>query len=185
MKKPLAVAKIDAEMSLIPVRAHILCSMTNAVSSVPCHQHCLLSKVRAPAVCMSTVALASPASSRPSSAQQCNGARARACFDSVNNLKEDQIETLKQIFSARASAQGYGDGYQCIKRKQSAAFYDQNSTYILELLLLAALFTFSDFTDIMLHIAKPSQNNYIHCVANVQAVLSFYNVKCLYSGGRE
>ena len=25
MKKPLAVAKIDAEMSLIPVRAHILC----------------------------------------------------------------------------------------------------------------------------------------------------------------
>ena len=90
MKKPLAVAKIDAEMSLIPVRAHILCSMTNAVSSVPCHQHCLLSKVRAPALCTPTVGLASPASSRPSSAV--NG---RAYFDSVNNLKEDQIETLK------------------------------------------------------------------------------------------
>ena len=122
MKKPLAVAKIDAEMSLIPVRAHILCSMTNAVSSVPCHQHCLLSKVRARPLCVRQLQAqpAQPAAglAQPSSAM----ARARACFDSVNNLKEDQIETLKQIFCARASAQGYGDGYQCIKRKQSAVF---------------------------------------------------------------
>ena len=124
MKKPLAVAKIDAEMSLIPVRAHILCSMTNAVSSVPCHQHCLLSKVRARPLCVRQLQAqpAQPAAglAQPSSAMA--RAPVRACFDSVNNLKEDQIETLKQIFSARASAQGYGDGYQCIKRKQSVAF---------------------------------------------------------------
>ena len=73
MKKPLAVAKIDAEMSLIPVRAHILCSMTNAVSSVPCHQHCLLSKVRARPLCVSQLQAqpAQPAAGLARPSQQC------------------------------------------------------------------------------------------------------------------